>query len=79
MPEIDGEIDHVFKLFDEFDAWLRDTRMPFATEWITSGLHVRFDPAFRAEVVKAMKSPERFSKFVDYKSELETRAANMDY
>lgn len=79
VPEIDGEIDHVFKLFDEFDAWLLDTRMPFATEWITSGLHVRFDPAFRAEVVKAMKSPERFSKFVDYKSELETRAANMDY
>jgi hypothetical protein len=79
VPEIGGEIDHVFELFDEFDAWLLDTRMPFATEWITSGLHVRFDSAFRTEVAKAMKSPERFSKFVDFHSELETRAANMDY
>ncbi|WP_458117284.1 hypothetical protein [Arthrobacter sp. D2-10] len=75
----DEDINHVFELFDEFDAWLRDTRMRYAMEWITSGLQVRFDPIFRAELFDAMKSPERFSKYVDYNAYLDERAVNMDY
>jgi hypothetical protein len=53
--------------------------MCFAMEWITSGLQVRFDPAFRAELAEAMESPERFSKYVEYNAYLEDLAANMDY
>lgn len=79
MPATDEDINHVFKLFDEIDAWLTDTRIQFAMEWITSGLHVRFDPAFRAEVVDAMESPERFSKYVEYTAYLDDRATNMEY
>lgn len=75
----DEDINHVFELFDEFDAWLSDTRMRYAMEWITSGLQVRFDHAFRAELVDAMESPERFSKYVDYNAYLDDRAVNMDY
>lgn len=79
MPATDEDINHVFELFDEFDAWLSDTRMCFTREWITSELQVRFDPAFRTELVEAMESPERFSKYVEYNAYLEDRAANMDY
>lgn len=75
----DEDINGVFELFDELDSWLSGTHLRYAMEWITSGLQVRFDPAFRADLVKAMKSPERFSKYVDYSSHLEERAVNMDY
>ncbi|MFJ2620097.1 hypothetical protein [Glutamicibacter sp. NPDC087344] len=79
MPATDEDINHVFKLFDEIDAWFTDERMHFAMEWITSGLHVRFDPEFRAELVEAMESPERFSEYVEYTAYLDDRTANMDY
>lgn len=79
IPATDEDINHVFKLFDEIDAWLTNKRLYFAMQWITSGLHVRFDPAFRAELVEAMESPEQFSKYVDYNVYLDDRATNMDY
>ncbi|PYI69781.1 hypothetical protein CVV68_01345 [Arthrobacter livingstonensis] len=79
MPATDEDITHVFKLFDEIDAWFTDDRMHFAMEWITSGLHVRFDPTFRTEVIEAMESPERFSKYVEYNAYLDDRAVNMDF
>ena len=79
MPATDEDINHVFELFDELDAWLSSTRMCFAMEWITCGLHVRFDPEARAELVKAMANPERFSEYVEYNAYLEDLAANVDY
>lgn len=79
MPATDEDINHVYELFDEFDAWLSDTRMRFAMEWITNELQVRFDPAFRAELAEAMETPEQFSKYVEYNAYREDLAANMDY
>jgi hypothetical protein len=79
MPAIDEDINHVFELFDEFDAWLSDKRMCFAMDWIDAGLDVRFDPAFRAELVEAMESPERFSSYLEYKEYRAALHMNMDY
>jgi hypothetical protein len=52
----DTDIEGVFALFDEIDAYLGKT-IPFAMEWIDSGLDVRFDAAFMAEVVGCIESP----------------------
>ena len=78
-PDIDDDINHVFDLFDEFDSWLSDVRIPFAMEWITSGMHVRFDPEFRAELDAALVSSERFTGFLEYQSYLYDRDVNMDW
>lgn len=79
MPAIDEDINHVFELFDEFDAWLSDERMCFAMEWIDAGLDVRFDPAFRAELVEAMESPARFARYLEYTEYRVDLHTNMDY
>ena len=78
-PAMHEDINHAFQLFDEFDAWLRDTRIRSAMEWITSGSQVRFDPPFRTDLAKATESPERISRYVEYTEHLEGRAVNMDY
>jgi hypothetical protein len=42
----ESDIAEVFALFDEIDAWVTSA-LPAATEWIASGLDVRFDEEFR--------------------------------
>lgn len=79
VPAIDEDINDVYELFDEFDTWLSEKRLPFAMEWITNGLQVRFDPVFRTELVKAMESPERFEQYAEYNAHLEERSINMDW
>lgn len=77
-PASDTDIDEVFDLFDEIDAYLRQL-FPHAAEWINSGLAVRFDGAFRAEAAACIKSNGNLTALIDQHAYMEDMVANMDY
>lgn len=72
------ELEGVFALFDEIDAYLART-IPHAMEWIDSQLHVRFDAEFRAEVIDCLASDGTLSKLIDEHARRQDRIDNMDY
>lgn len=72
------DIDGVFALFDEIDAYLAKT-FPHATGWIDSGLDVRFDAAFMAEVIGCIESEGGLEKLVDAYGYRQMMIDNMDY
>ena len=74
----DTDIEGVFALFDEIDAYLRKT-YPHAMEWIDSGLAVQFDAAFRADVAACIKSKGQLEPLIDQRAYVEDMIANMDY
>jgi hypothetical protein len=74
----DSEIDGVFALFDEIDAYQRTT-FPHAMEWIDSGLAVQFDKAFRAKVAACITSEGKLEPLIDQHAYVEDMIANMDY
>jgi len=74
---IADDIDDVFAFFDELDEWLRKTHAE-ATEWIASGLPVRFDEQFRREVALARKQG-RFARFLSKHERLQDQHDNMDF
>lgn len=74
----DVDIEAVFLLFDEIDAYLAN-RFPHATEWIDSGLAVRFDAEFIAEVVGCIESEGDLKKLVDAYEYRQMTIDNMDY
>jgi hypothetical protein len=74
----DTDIEGVFTLFDEIDAYLIK-RFPHAMEWIDSGLDVRFDPGFMLQVAGYIKSEGSLEKLVDEHNRTVDMAANMDY
>lgn len=65
-------------LFDEIDAYLAKS-IPHAMEWIESGLDVRFDAEFRAEVVDCIRREGTLARLIDLHAYIEDRHANMDY
>jgi hypothetical protein len=72
------DIEGVFALFDEVDAYLAKV-MPHAMVWIRSGLDVRFDAEFVAQVVGCVESEGGLETLMDAHSEEADRVANMDY
>jgi hypothetical protein len=60
------------------DSWLTDRRLPFAMEWINSGLGVRFDAEFREEIEPVMQNPEEFTRYIEATSYFLDKAVNMD-
>jgi hypothetical protein len=74
----DTDIEGVFTLFDEIDAYLIK-RFPHAMEWINSGLDVRFDTGFMAQVAGYIESEGSLEKLVDEHNRMVDMAANMDY
>lgn len=74
----DTDIEGVFDLFDEIDAYLAKT-MPHAMEWINSGLDVRFDGAFMAQLVDCIESDGTLEKLIDAHERTADMIANMDY
>ncbi|MCK0111753.1 hypothetical protein MWU75_06340 [Ornithinimicrobium sp. F0845] len=72
------DIEGVFALFDEIDAYLAKT-IPHAMEWIDSGLHVRFDAEFMAQVVGYLDSEGTLAKLIDAYGFRRDMVANMDY
>ncbi|MFK5585104.1 hypothetical protein [Serinicoccus sp. LYQ131] len=72
------DIEGVFALFDEIDAFLAET-IPHAMEWIDSELDVRFDGDFTAQVVDCLDSEGALEKLVDAYAYRQAMVANMDY
>lgn len=72
------DIEGVFALFDEIDAYLAKT-IPHAMEWIDSGLDVRFDAEFMARVVGCLDSEGSLAKLIDAYGFRQDMVANMDY
>ncbi len=71
------DIEGVFALFDEIDAYL-DGTMPHARAWIASGLDVRFDADFRAQVVE-YESKGNLQELIDAHAYRADMIANMDF
>lgn len=65
-------------LFDEIDAYLSNA-IPHAMEWIESGLDVRFDAEFMAEVAHCIESGRSLEQLIDLHAYQQDRIANMDY
>ena len=74
----DTDIGGVFALFDEIDAYLGKS-IPHAMEWIGSGLDVRFDAAFMAQVVGCIESEGALASLIDARAHTADMIANMDY
>jgi hypothetical protein len=64
--------------FDEIDAYLSKT-IPRAMEWIDSGLDVRFDAVFMAQVVGCIESEGALERLIDAHAQAADMIANMDY
>lgn len=77
LPAEESDVSEVFAFFDELDQWLKG-RLPEATEWAESGLEVRFDGEFRAELSAVLAQ----GGFADFLRQWDLRAdmvANMDW
>lgn len=72
------DIADIFTLFQRIDDYLAQT-IPQATEWINSGLDVRFDAEFRTEVASCIRSDGDLVKLIEAQSYQEDMIANMDY
>lgn len=77
-PVSETDIEGVFALFDEIDAYLAKT-IPHATEWIDSGLDVRFDAEFMAQVVDYLNAEGTLARLIDAYCFEHDMVANMDY
>ena len=78
VPATETDIEGVFALFDEIDAWFA-AAVPYAMQWIESGLDVRFDPQFRAHVGQAATSAESFERLIDGYEHRQSIIDNMDF
>lgn len=74
----DMEIADVFGLFDEIDAYL-GKKVPYAMEWIESGLNVRFDRLFIAEVFGCLDEYGDLQNLIGLHSYRVDMINNMDY
>jgi hypothetical protein len=77
FPAAEEHIEDVFALFDEIDEWLEQT-IPFAMEWIRSGLPVRFDEDFR-DSYKAAVEAGGFADFLNGHGYRHDNYQNMDF
>jgi hypothetical protein len=53
--------------------------MPHAMEWIDSGLDVRFDAPFMAQVAGCIESEGALKRLIDAHAHTADMIANMDY
>lgn len=72
------DIGDVFALFDEIDAYLAKI-IPHAMDWIDSGLDVRFDAEFMADVLGCINSEGSLEKLIDMHAYRTDMIANMDF
>jgi hypothetical protein len=74
----DTEIEDVFILFDQIDAFLA-SHLPHAMEWINSGLDVRFDAEFMRQVVRSVQASGNLEKLIGAHAYRQEMHDNMDY
>lgn len=78
LPASEADFDSIFDLFDEVDAYFVNT-IPHAMEWINSGLDVRYDAEFIAEVADYVESDGALERMLDLHANRADMHANMDY
>lgn len=72
------DIEGVFVLFDEIEDYLGGVLQP-AIRWIDSGLDVRFDAAFRAEIVHSLAVDGNLKKLIGEYEYHQAVIDNMDF
>ena len=72
------DIEGVFELFDEIEGYLARVLAP-AVQWIDSGLEVRFDEVFRAEVMHRLELEGNLEKLIDEHAYDQDVIENMDF
>ena len=73
----ESTIGEVFALFDEIDEWIV-RQLPEATEWMKSGLDVRYDQDFRS-VLAAARAEGDFEGFLRDHAYAHDQFVNMDF
>lgn len=68
----------ICKLFDDLEAWMEVGPAEYGITWAKSGLDVRFDAEFQAELEEALEGGQ-FMELVDRTAYYATQHANMDY
>lgn len=77
-PVSEFDVAEVFGLFDDIDAYLV-RKLPHAMAWIDSGLNVRFDADFIAQVSSSLESQGDLEKLIDAYAYRQDMINNMDY
>lgn len=78
LPLDEPTFQDVCDVLDECDQLLND-RAKYAMQYIQGGLDVSFSPESVAEYEAAMESDDAFLEFLDFESDRQDRATNMDW
>lgn len=77
-PVSETDIAEVFRLFDDIDAYLV-RKLPHAMAWIESGLDVRFDADFIAQVFRSLDMRGNLENLIEVHAYRQDMIDNMDY
>jgi hypothetical protein len=78
LPERETNFDEVTALFDEMDAWLRQSYVGPGIAWADEGLNISFEPEFLTELHQAVAAGE-FDDLLSRTSYMADQATNMDW
>jgi hypothetical protein len=78
MPERETSFDEVTALFDEIDAWLRQSYVGPGIAWAEAGLNISFEPE-RLDDIRQAVAAGKFGELLTKVSYIADRATNMDW
>jgi hypothetical protein len=78
LPERETSFDEVSALFDEMDAWLRQSHVGPGIAWADEGLNISFEPEFLTKLRQAVAVGE-FDDLLTKTSYMADQATNMDW
>ena len=78
LPERATSFDEVTALFDEMDAWLRQSYVGAGIAWADEGLNISFEPEFLTTLRQAVAAGE-FDDLLTRTSYVADQATNMDW
>jgi len=78
LPERETSFDEVTALFDEMDAWLRQSYVGPGIAWADEGLNISFEPEFLTKLRQAVAAGE-FDGLLTRTSYMADQATNMDW
>lgn len=78
LPERETSFDEVTSLFDEMDAWLRQSRVGPGIAWADEGLNISFEPEFLEELRQAVATGG-FEELLTRTSYMADQSTNMDW
>jgi hypothetical protein len=78
LPERETSFDEVTALFDEMDAWLRQSYVGPGIAWADEGLNISFEPELLTKLRQAVATGE-FDDLLTRTSYMADQATNMDW